>query len=76
MCAQLCCLGGPSHLPTCHHVASAVEGALLGGYNPAGWTSEGREAIDSLGAFLFVWPTGDTTQRPIKLPKASGGACI
>lgn len=62
------------HRRSIHHTWRAVEGALLGGYNAAGWTGEGRDAVDSLGAFLFVWPTGDTTQRPIKLPKARGGA--
>ena len=69
----LCRLGGSSAMRPHSLAASlpcAAEGALLGGYNPAGWTGEGREAVDRLGAFLFVWPTGDTSQRPIKLPKA------
>lgn len=59
-----------SHLSPPFHCIPAAEGALLGGYNPAGWTGEGGDVVDSLAAFLFVWPSGDTTQRPIKLPKA------
>jgi hypothetical protein len=27
-----------------------------------------------MAAFLFTWPDGDTSQRPIKLPKIGGAA--
>jgi hypothetical protein len=52
------------------HLACAVGGAVVGGYNPAGWTGQGEDK-DLISAFLFVWPEGDLSQRPIKIPKAS-----
>lgn len=47
----------------------AEGGAIVGGYNPDGWDSQGDDK-SNIAAFLFVWPDGDLTQRPIKLPKA------
>ena len=50
--------------------AFAAGGALVGGYNPAGWTGLGREhSLDD--AFLLLWPSCQLGQEPIKLPKAS-----
>ena len=34
----------------------------------AGWISLGEDRASN-GAFLFTWPDGDVTQKPIKLPK-------
>lgn len=45
--------------------------AVFGGYNPRGWIGLGEER-DSIAAFLFSWPDGDITKRPIKLPKVGG----
>ena len=53
---------------------AAVEGALLGGYNPLGWCSGGGD-VESEEAFLFIWPDGDTAQPPITLPKARTAGC-
>ena len=39
----------------------------------AGWIGLGEDR-DSMAAFLFTWPDGDTTGRPCKLPKVGGAA--
>ncbi|GMH42943.1 hypothetical protein BSKO_10865 [Bryopsis sp. KO-2023] len=46
-------------------------GALIGGYNPSGWIGIG-ESRDSIAAFLFTWPDGDSSKQAIKLPKVGG----
>lgn len=46
-------------------------GAVAGGYNPRGWIGLGEDR-DSIAAFLFSWPSGDVSQRPVKLPKVGG----
>mmetsp|Transcript_41960 Transcript_41960/g.133922 ORF Transcript_41960/g.133922 Transcript_41960/m.133922 type:complete len:192 (-) Transcript_41960:672-1247(-) len=46
-------------------------GAVFGGYNPKGWLGYG-DWRDAISAFLFTWPDGDTSKRPLKLPKAGG----
>jgi hypothetical protein len=38
-----------------------------------GWIGLGEDR-DSLAAFLFTWPEGQTAGRPIKLPKVGGAA--
>jgi hypothetical protein len=38
-----------------------------------GWIGLGEDR-DSMAAFLFTWPDGDTSQRPLKLPKVGGAA--
>jgi hypothetical protein len=40
---------------------------------PVGWIGLGEDR-DSMAAFLFTWPDGDTSQRPLKLPKVGGAA--
>ena len=52
----------------CLVVAQTAGGALLGGYNPRGWIGLGEDR-DSIAAFLFTWPDGDTSKKAIKLPK-------
>ena len=42
---------------------------MCGGYNPKGWIGLGEDR-DAIAAFLFTWPDGDTSRRPIKLQKA------
>ncbi|GAB0496362.1 hypothetical protein MMPV_007674 [Pyropia vietnamensis] len=54
-------------------VARTAGGAVVGGYNPKGWVGYG-EARGSIAAFLFTWPDGDTTRRPVKLRKVGRGA--
>ncbi|CAD7701464.1 unnamed protein product [Ostreobium quekettii] len=54
-------------------VATTEGGSVIGGYNPSGWIGIG-ENRDSIAAFLFTFPDGDTTKRPIKLPKVGGAA--
>ena len=49
-------------------VAATEGGAICGGYNPAGWIGLGEDR-DSIAAFLFTWPDGNTSKRPIKLEK-------
>lgn len=49
-------------------VATTEGGAVCGGYNPAGWIGLGDDR-DSIAAFLFTWPDGDTRKDPIKLEK-------
>lgn len=49
-------------------VATTEGGAICGGYNPAGWIGLGDDR-DSLSAFLFTWPDGDTSLPPVKLRK-------
>lgn len=44
---------------------------MLGGYNPSGWSTSGA-AKNDIAAFLFVWPEGDVSERPIKLPRVRG----
>lgn len=39
----------------------------------AGWIGLGEDR-DSMAAFLFTWPDGDTSRRPCKLPKVGGAA--
>jgi hypothetical protein len=46
-------------------------GDVFGGYNPCGWVGLG-EARGSIAAFLFYFPQGDTSQRPVKLRKIAG----
>ena len=52
-------------------VAITEGGAVCGGYNPAGWIGLGDDR-DSIAAFLFTWPDGDTSKDPAKLEKACG----
>jgi hypothetical protein len=52
-------------------VATTEGGAVCGGYNPAGWIGLGDDR-DSIAAFLFTWPDGDTSKDPAKLEKACG----
>jgi TLD len=52
-------------------LARTKSGGILGGYNPCGWVNYG-EYRGSIAAFLFVFPKGDLTQRPIKLAKICG----
>jgi len=52
-------------------VCETEGGAVCGGYNPRGWIGLGEDR-DAIAAFLFSWPDGDTSQRPIKLPKVGG----
>lgn len=54
-------------------VATTEGGAVCGGYNPAGWIGLGDDR-DSLSAFLFTWPDGDTSSQPIKLKKVGGAS--
>jgi hypothetical protein len=49
-------------------LARSCGGAVFGGYNPEGWVSLGEDRASN-GAFLFVWPDGDVTKPPLKLPK-------
>jgi len=49
----------------------SVDGGVFGGYNPTGWVNYG-EYRGSIAAFLYVFPNGDVTQRPVKLAKISG----
>lgn len=49
-------------------VATTEGGAVCGGYNPAGWIGLGDHR-DSIAAFLFTWPNGDTAAAPLKLKK-------
>jgi hypothetical protein len=51
-------------------VAITEGGAVCGGYNPAGWIGLGDDR-DSIAAFLFTWPDGDTSKDPTKLEKVS-----
>lgn len=46
----------------------AAGGALIGGYNPLGWTSQGGDSASD-DAFLFF--VDDDGASPVKLPKAS-----
>lgn len=48
-------------------------GAVFGGYNPKGWIGLGEDR-DSIAAFLFTWPDGDTSSPAIKLPKTGGAS--
>eukprot|EP00959_Pyramimonas_sp_CCMP1952_P398044 8340155-Pyramimonas_sp.AAC.1 len=41
-------------------VAETEGGAVIGGYNPKGWLGYG-DWRDAISAFLFTWPTGETT---------------
>jgi hypothetical protein len=52
-------------------LARTKSGGIFGGYNPCGWVNYG-EYRGSIAAFLFVFPKGDVTQRPIKLAKICG----
>ena len=52
-------------------LARTSSGGILGGYNPCGWVNYG-EYRGSIAAFLFLFPNGDESQRPIKLAKISG----
>lgn len=52
-------------------LARTSSGGTLGGYNPCGWVNYG-EYRGSIAAFLFLFPNGDESQRPIKLAKISG----
>lgn len=51
--------------------AKSVNGGVFGGYNPTGWVNYG-EYRGSIAAFLFTFPGGDVTKRPIKLAKIGG----
>mmetsp|Transcript_16447 Transcript_16447/g.41743 ORF Transcript_16447/g.41743 Transcript_16447/m.41743 type:complete len:308 (-) Transcript_16447:34-957(-) len=48
-------------------------GAVFGGYNPKGWIGLGEDR-DSIAAFLFTWPDGDTSKPAVKLPKTGGAS--
>ncbi|KAL4458906.1 hypothetical protein ABPG75_013771 [Micractinium tetrahymenae] len=50
-------------------VALTAGGALVGGYNPIGWTGQGGDSA-SEGAFLFFLDEGSAA--PVKLPKVGG----
>jgi hypothetical protein len=50
-------------------LARTEGGAVCGGYNPKGWIGLGEDR-DAIAAFLFTWPDGNTSRRPIKLQKA------
>jgi TLD len=52
-------------------LARTSSGGIFGGYNPCGWVNYG-EYRGSIAAFLFLFPNGDESQRPIKLAKISG----
>lgn len=52
------------------HPAAAAGGALIGGYNPLGWTSQGGDSASN-DAFLFY--VDDDSFEPVKLAKASSG---
>lgn len=52
-------------------IARSKSGGVFGGYNPTGWVNYG-EYRGSIAAFLFTFPNGDTTSRPVKLAKISG----
>ena len=52
-------------------LARTSSGGILGGYNPCGWVNYG-EYRGSIAAFLFLFPDGDESKRPIKLAKISG----
>ncbi|KAG5177031.1 hypothetical protein JKP88DRAFT_88709 [Tribonema minus] len=52
-------------------LARTAGGAVVGGYNPKGWVGE-SEYRPGLSAFLFTWPDGDTSKRPVKLRKVGG----
>eukprot|EP00892_Ulva_mutabilis_P006174 jgi/Ulvmu1/3929/UM018_0152.1 len=54
-------------------VAGTSGGAIVGGYNPSGWIGLGEDR-DSMAAFVFTWPDGDTAKLPLKLPKVGGAA--
>jgi hypothetical protein len=54
-------------------VATTEGGAVCGGYNPAGWIGLGDDR-DSIAAFLFTWPDGDTGKDPMKLEKVGGAS--
>ncbi|KAK9833144.1 hypothetical protein WJX74_008552 [Apatococcus lobatus] len=53
--------------------AESAGGALFGGFNPRGWIGLGEDR-DSLAAFLFTWPDGNTSKAALKLPKVGGAA--
>lgn len=52
-------------------MARSAGGAIFGGYSPRGWIGLGEDR-DAIAAFLFTWTDGDTSRRPIKLPKVGG----
>lgn len=52
-------------------VMRTAGGAIVGGYNPRGWLGIGEDR-DSIAAFLFTWPDGNTSSLPVKLPKVGG----
>lgn len=52
-------------------IAQTAFGAVCGGYNPRGWIGLGEDR-NSLAAFLFTWPDGNTSKPAIKLPKVGG----
>ena len=47
-------------------LARTEGGAICGGYNPKGWIGLGEDR-DAIAAFLYTWPDGDTSKRPVKL---------
>ncbi|CEM35929.1 unnamed protein product [Vitrella brassicaformis CCMP3155] len=55
----------------CVVLARTRGGSICGGYNAAGWVGVG-ELRGAASAFLFTWPDGDTSKRPLKLPKVGG----
>lgn len=54
-------------------VVKLVSGQVVGGYNPSGWIGLGEDR-NSMAAFLFTWPDGNLSERPIKLAKRGGAA--
>lgn len=54
-------------------VVARTKTGVFGGYNPCGWVNYG-ESRGSIAAFLFLFPKGDTKQRPVKLQKIGGAS--
>lgn len=54
-------------------VCTSEGGAIFGGYNPRGFIGLGEDR-DSIAAFLFTWPDGDTRKLPLKMPKVGGAS--
>ena len=52
-------------------LCTTPEGSIFGGYNPCGWVGYGDQR-DAISAFLFTFPEGALSNRPIKLQKVGG----
>ena len=57
----------------CAVLCRAKGGGVFGGYNPCGWVGYG-ESRGCIAAFLFYFPKGDTSARPVKLAKIGGAS--